>query len=174
MSNIERLDFSKPPPGYSIDCDAELWFIEDDYHLECGTSETWDKAVVASWAHYKLRHDPPGMWSGYCAVLPLCDQFRPRMGVSIPGVAHLELYVNGERPGTCEEAKAMGRAAAWDHYVDAVEVAELLDGENGPAETWPQRCAWPIPMRWSADERASVRAWATGPGHAMPEVLRAL
>lgn len=185
MSDIERLDFSKPPPGYDVVAngfDQERFPVERRWHA---TSELHSSnnhaseanANAAAWTHHKARRDPPGMWSGYCGILPLCDQYRPRMGVSIPGVAHLELYVSAERPGTCEEAKAMGRAAAWAWYEDAVEVADLLDGENGPTETWPERCAWPRPLRWTAEQRNEVRRWVADGGVVAgwaPEVLRGL
>lgn len=179
MSKIDRLDFSKPPNGYFVWFDdgwsCVCWGLEDGGQAINTPDDnlTEEAATAAAWDHYKARHDPPGMWSGYCAVLPLCDQYRPRMGVSIPGVAHLELYVNAERPGTCEEAKSMGRAAAWGHYVDAVGVADLLDGENGPTETWPDRCAWPRTLRWTAEQRTEIRRLCLEGGD-WSEVLRGL
>lgn len=172
MSKVDRLDFSKPPPVYELTQldDGMWWWGETSEWLDGTSYMDREAALKAAWAHCKARHDPPSMWSGYCAVLPLCDQYRPRMGVSIPGVARLELYVNAERPGTCEEAKAMGRAAAWAHYVDAVEVSEMLDDEASA-----QRCAWPIPLRWTTEERHDVRFWLESPptdGIKIPEVLR--
>lgn len=165
MSNIDRLDFSKPPNGYLVWFDdgwsCVCWGLEDDGQAINTPDDnlTEEAAITASWEHCKARHDPPGMWSGYCAVLPLCDQYRPRMGVSIPGVAHLELYVIAERHGTTEDARAIGRAAAWAWYGRRVAAwrktsrivrrtfGETLNGvfaaEAVEGALWPDILTWP-------------------------------
>lgn len=172
MSSVDRLDFSKPPNDYLVWFDdgwsCVCWGLEDDGQAINTPDDnlTEEAATAAAWAHCKARHDPPGMRVESCKGAAS----SPRSGWFVVVLLHGDvshwLFVK------LTEAEA--RAAAWAWYEDALEVADLLGGESGPAETWPKRCSWPIPMRWSADERASVRAWAAGPGHAMPEVLRGL
>ncbi len=144
-ATVERLDLSKPPPGYTVEYYDGWWWADSG---EDGNETAYGEegeAIAAAWAHHEARHDPPGMnlLGGF-----FCS---PRTNPKF------------------EEA----RAAAWRVYWDALNVADILDGENGPAETWPERCAWPRPLAWTREQRVEVRRWAADPAAELPEVLRA-
>lgn len=49
-TTVERLDFSKPPPGYTI--------APPPAHLR--PASPGPATLAAAWAHYKAHHDPPG------------------------------------------------------------------------------------------------------------------
>lgn len=61
MSNVERLDFSRPPPGYLVWFDDEwqcvCWGLEDDglalNNPDDGLTE--ETATAAAWAHRRGR-----------------------------------------------------------------------------------------------------------------------
>lgn len=175
MSKIDRLDFSKPPPGYVVepyeDNGIDLWRARCSCaYLDGKTGEV--EAIAASWAHHKARRNPPGMR----VVWVPDDRCYPdhagewHIEVVTGGPALTAEFFVGDLHDSAGETKA--RAAAWAHYVDAVEVADLLDGENGPSETWPDRCAWPRPLAWSVEQRAEVRCWLVDSNVKLPEVLR--
>lgn len=150
MSKIDRLDFSAPPDGYDVGYFEGWWWSLSGSKRTSNENALASKvdALTAAWAHYKARHDPPGM--------------------NLLGGFFCSPHTN---PKASE-----ARAAAWSWYEDAVEVADLLDGENGPSETWPDRCAWPRPLTWTAEQRTEVRLWAswTSQPPFLPEVLRGL
>ena len=65
---IERLDYTKAPPGYNIVSDVDGYLFRDKggnmyrsagHHL--GGDWRKDVALVKAWSHYKREHDPPGM-----------------------------------------------------------------------------------------------------------------
>lgn len=71
---------------------------------------------------YKAEHDPPGMWSGFDARLPLQEPMRyyPRAGI----IRGMELSVDydhetGERRPAqpLAETKALARRLAWERYL---------------------------------------------------------
>lgn len=147
MSDIERLDFSKPPPGFEIrntsyeDGDSEVggygvniaewsWFSGDG----CTDSAATENACISSaWEFFEEENDPPGMWSGFRSVIPHTANFEPMAGISISNINHLQLCVDAIKYAYPEGARAAGRAAAWAWYKRRVMVAE---GD------WPECLAW--------------------------------
>lgn len=155
---VERLDFSNLPLGYSKCLHRTGWSLlhgDKEIGFYQARSAIYDLTKDA-WAHHKTRHDPPGMNSlgGF-----FCSPRTKRKAVE-------------------------ARAAAWAWYVDAVEVADLLD--TAPARIFDHRGKpvphyWSNTLMWSADQRAEVRswlAWHTEAGQrdsrppTLPEVLR--
>jgi len=63
---VERLDFSKPPPGYELTTSCGVWVSDPDGELirEDESFADEDDALAAAWAHHEARDDPPGMWAG--------------------------------------------------------------------------------------------------------------
>lgn len=174
MSNeIERLDLSKPPPGYEVftdNSDDRCWH----YSLACELAlndcphGSREAAIVAAWAHYQANHDPPGMWTGFAGVSPDLETAYPRMGAGLA-----EFAIRTERqPVPMSEVGRVACSAAWQRYLDALCVADILDRENSPSETRLERCAWPRPLMWTDEQRAEVRRWSTGLTAELPEVLR--
>lgn len=173
MSKVDRLDFSKPPNGYLVWFDdgwsCVCWGLEDDGQAINTPDDnlTEDAAIAASWDHYKARHDPPGIET------KLLGQITWGWGTE----------ESGTWTGLTQDGGA-ARAAAWAHYVDAVEVAGLLD--TAPARFFDHRGRdvpryWPAALTWAADQRTEVRRWLvwhTSTGQkvarppALPEVLR--
>lgn len=133
MAKILRIDYSEPPPGYHLhegeDCNGEppdmagvggclatdywptwYWVCEDDAGP---TSREKPVAIADAWADYKVRNNPPGMWSGFYARLPDLDAFSPRMGIHFG----IELIIRDRAEYlTSEEAIAAGRVAAWKRH----------------------------------------------------------
>jgi hypothetical protein len=69
-TEVARLDYSKPPPGYRIDeQDGEFdWYVGDDVSPDNGNASlitTEADALREAWEDYKAEHDPPGCdsWS---------------------------------------------------------------------------------------------------------------
>jgi hypothetical protein len=60
---IDKLDFTKPPPGYSIDEQDGEWDWSkqkpEDGNAHLITTEAG--ALAAAWEHYEARNDPPGL-----------------------------------------------------------------------------------------------------------------
>ena len=64
MDDIQRIDYSKPPPGYVVrfeDSSMEngdgppLWWYGDPHYKASMGTET--EALAAAWAHYKVYND---------------------------------------------------------------------------------------------------------------------
>lgn len=127
-----RLDFRKPPPGYRVFrpriAVVWRWFTTTEQAGEfVGPSE----ALAAAWAHYKERHDPPGMWTA--------DH-----GFGVPSVDGL-----GCRLATATQGEA--RAAAWHWYEARLATSNILRQRD--YEAWP-RC-----LTWSDKDHDEVKAW---------------
>lgn len=113
--DVERLDFNKPPPGYTISWlthSSPEWVFRVGDHDDFNQYASEDKARLAAWTHHKARHDPPGMWSGFYGRLPDLKIYTPRMG----RVHGMELIVPESEHSTPELARGAGREAAWIRY----------------------------------------------------------
>lgn len=174
INDIERLDYSKPPPGYTVD---GLWWSHPvpprprhPHHI--GPDDTRNVAKVAAadglaaaWAHYKNRNDPPG----------LCITVDPFTGDDeywfaadpAPGVFAATM------PGGPAENEAEARAAAWAWYDRRLALAERLRCALGDRLG---RCDgldfWPVILTWSDEQVAEVERWLVDSTAEMPEVLR--
>jgi hypothetical protein len=57
---IEMIDYSKPPPGYTVGHESEAqWYWVNERRGDVALGRP--AAVAAAWAHYKAASDPPGM-----------------------------------------------------------------------------------------------------------------
>ena len=68
MADIQRIDYSKPPPGYTVRFEDSsgangdgppLWWYGAPHYLASMGSEA--EALAAAWAHYKASNDPLGL-----------------------------------------------------------------------------------------------------------------
>lgn len=115
---VERIDYSKPPPGYTC---AGLWWAygeEESGHAEWTDTCLKRQAagVVAAWAHYKARHDPPGMW------VEMSEHGNWAWGTRDLGCHDwVDSFDDPERE------REAARAAAWAWYDRRLEVATQLD-----------------------------------------------
>lgn len=132
-TNVERLDFTKPPPGYTAN--GPLWSLpregQELKDYERSFVGPAPKSTVAryaangnglavAWVHYKERHDPPGLsvgcyggsvfWVHDAAGSPLLGPFA--CGAS-----------GDERRGS--EIRA--RTAAWAWYERRVTLVDRLE-----------------------------------------------
>jgi hypothetical protein len=101
-----------------------------------------DVILAAAWAHYKLRHDPPG--------LPSFSSARV-----------VEWY------GSSAEA----RAAAWSWYERRLALLARLEVAEAVMRTFIVDDLWPVILTWSDDQVAEVERWLVDPTAEMPEVL---
>lgn len=169
---IERLDFSKPPPGYTVAWlthSSPEWVFRVDERDDFNQYDSEDKARSAAWAHYKARHDPPGMWTLYWE-----NEDRVAQG-----------YAWGYRSeaafGT-EPTQDAARAAAWAWYERRLALADLLESEDidrrltehHPEIRTARLCRgwWPVVLIWSDEQVAAVERWLIDSTAEMPEVLR--
>lgn len=171
MTDIERLDYTKPPPGYVVryeDCSMAngdgppLWWYGAPHYMASTSSEA--EAVAAAWAHHKERHDPPGITVGRVH--------------SPPTYAVWWAYYTGGGGLLClfhRFSEADARAAAWARYdrrlalcgrLAAAGVDDVLFAVTERTSLWP-RC-----LTWSDDHVAAVERWLDDPTVEMPEVLR--
>lgn len=61
---IQRLDYSKPPPGYlvhDLNDDGWWWRVDEPEDGCLSPHETEGEALAAAWAHHKAHNDPPGL-----------------------------------------------------------------------------------------------------------------
>lgn len=162
MSDVQRLDYSKPPPGYRVEADSlGIWGWE-------GGGDCFDSVVgegdarASAWAHYKASNDPPGMWSG---------QAR---GEHPGGYGYALMESSHEHPLEADfERIDEARAAAWAWYDRRLALAERLSSGLGDRLG---RCdglvLWPVILTWSDEQAAEVERWLVDSTAELPEVLR--
>lgn len=173
VKSIERLEFNKPPPGYArvTACFAGLTGTEDK------------AAVAAAWAHFKERHDPPGMKV----------EFREGIGYGF----RCEAWTGGlwAADGLSREH---ARAAAWTWHdrrhalaksIDAILECPYCDSREPVVEhfddgtcsqPWCVECdaemgglsdVWPEVLTWSDGQVAATERYLAKGGE-IPEALR--
>ncbi len=156
MTPVPRLDYSKPPPGYST------WTYKGATLYQAPNGEQIGPRSAA-WAHYKAHNDPPGLsasegididddWHG--ADLPWVVSYDPRLS-SDPDVqqALRELPLSNvfwvECTGALFGTEELARAAAWAWYDRRLAIAAGFDALG--SDPWP----WPECLSWS-DKQAST------------------
>lgn len=126
-SSVERLDFTKPPPGLTVFFDdgtpdddgvalTEGWYYGDDTFdttpmvwNDGRPLETEAAALTAAWSHYKAHNDPPGL------------------DVNAWGFGQRKAQQPWWRPLFDEPALASVRAAAWSWYETRLALINALD-----------------------------------------------
>lgn len=163
VGTVERLDLSKPPPGYTH---PEARSFEDGAFCVVtapdGVGFRGDEAVdvlAAAWAHHQALHDPPGMevfsddGSGSCWHYSLNNTNA----------------LNEQSHGSREAA----RAATWRWYLRRLVLADRL--ERGFMVATERRevplQVWPRALTWSDDQCEQVEKWVLNPTSGSPEVL---
>ena len=201
MTDIQRIDYSKPPPGYTVRFEDSsgangdgppLWWYGAPHYLASMGSEA--EALSAAWANHKAHNDPPGMWIE--RVRP--PEYAPRGTTSVWWT-----YYAGGGGLLCLFAKpdeVVARAAAWAWYDRRLALWEKL--HNGAwcpechsddayceaiddtrcTQPWCTECdvemgalfddQWPAILTWSDDQVAAVERWLVDSTAEMPEVLR--
>lgn len=179
-SALARLDFSKPPPGWTGPDENPhrgCWHVTapdvEQYFTAC--RDTPQAALEHAWAHYKARHDPPGMATandpmfGWCFVIERRYYTWPREG-SRP------LYEHHEAGPAEDDA----RSAAWAWYERRLALADRLRVALPPSFVASVACGvltardrWPRCLTWSDEQVAAVERWLTDGSTEMPDVLRA-
>lgn len=131
MTSIERLSRTRPPPGYDLLVDGDLYFRW--YTLasvaEGSRGEPCEEAAQAThlaWNKYEAANDPPGMkvW---------CDPFA---GDDVWWFGNEDRAYGEEKR---EEADA--RAAAWAWYWQHVAVVGLAERLGFEVPSWPDALA---------------------------------
>lgn len=173
---IERLDYSKPPPGYEAEQDAGdpevgAWGGAWGTYLRRGGETIWESAwlkerddsLAAAWTHYKHEHDPPGM-----RVVGTGDRDQ-----SFDGVRHFFLSHTGQAENAAARAEASAAAWAWHDRRHAL--AAKLDSDyrlEAPDDCESGASAWPRCLTWTDEQVAEVERWLRDSTAEMPEVLR--
>ena len=121
---VERLDFTKPPLGYEVDTTTFTFTAPSETaasgHERCianidGTSKVSgrDQTLAAAWAHYKDKHDPPGMVT---------------FSVDGEGVWWHWALSGARSRGDSYDSHTAARAAAWPWYE-----TRLMTQETAPS-----------------------------------------
>ena len=167
---IERLDYTKAPPGYNIVSDVDGYLFRDKggnmyrsagHHL--GGDWRKDVALVKAWSHYKREHDPPGMMveeveSVRAAILLL--------GLPIAMLDELEApeidgwgFTIGNQQWSADWNKVEARAAAWAWHDRRLALAARL-ARGFTIVTGPTTSAfvqvWPGCLAWTDEQAAEV------------------
>ena len=144
---IERLDYSKPPPGYRVGRKGFCLYAQEGEHVGIVTriASSTAEALAAAWAHYKAEHDPPGM-----DVLETNDEYADGWCFTV-----------GEMLWSAEWSEVDARAAAWAWYDHRHAFAAAVEKRDGAS-------AWPACLTWVAE----VERWLQDGAAEMPEVLR--
>lgn len=159
---VERLDFSKPPPGYYVSgvetfaLEGRVYFGREYSEWHNHTSSNTE-ALAAAWAHYEARHDPPGL-----GTVQVCEG---RWLVATKPCTAPGADLDGRHNSQVE-----ARAAAWAWYWRRVKLSRALGYEH----------RWPAALVWSDDACATVERYnaAIQAPHSdplaieLPEVLR--
>jgi len=169
---VERLDYSRLPPDYWVEQDAgdppsDAWgaYLRPLWTHETEWESAWlahrEDALAAAWAHYKERHDPPGM-----------------------AVHHISWWVDGylEETGGDGESHAAARVAAWAWHDRRLALAERVEDarfeELGVSASASDEAArplrapsWPRCLTWSDAQVAEVERWLVDATAELPEVL---
>jgi len=177
MTDIQRLDYSKPPPGYTVCFEDSsgangdgppLWWYGAPHYLASMGSEA--EALATAWAHYKAHNDPQGLtvmsfracalglpdpaahdsaWAWYDRCLALWEKLHN--GVWCPECHSDDAY--------CEAIDDTRCTQPWCTECD-VEMGALFDDQ------------WPAILTWSDDQISEVERWLADSTAEMPEVLR--
>lgn len=175
---ITMLDYSKPPPGYTIVLHMMMVRLPGGVliaPLIDGESAVRGEAQLlgAAWSHYKAEHDPPGMWSEWEAddkhFDPTGDGDWTIDRESPDGFRHNVAHGRHRSVG----GPAFARATAWtwhdrcDALADRINTAILESVQvDSDVPMWP-RC-----LTWSDEQVAEVERWLQDSTAEMPEVLR--
>lgn len=161
MANTECLDYSKPPPEYTVQELCILGRVSATVYVWETTiggvvwrgeqCERPEQALHLSWAHYKSRHDPPGLRL-HCEESQPDDLWTVTVGDA------------NDIPGQWISDTA-ARAAAWVWYDRRLALATSLDS-HGLDIYWP-RC-----LAWSDEQVDAVERWLADTSAPFPEVLR--
>ena len=127
MTPVPRLDYSKPPPGYST------WTYKGATLYQAPNGEQ-NGPRSAAWAHYKAHNNPPGMRS---------DSY----GYGQDTVAQTWWVMHN-----LEADADAARAAAWAWYDRRLALADRLVVQFHE----DQRPAWPHCLTWPDDQVAEV------------------
>ena len=127
MTPVPRLDYSKPPPGYST------WTYKGATLYQAPNGEQIGPRSAA-WAHYKAHNNPPGMRS---------DSY----GYGQDTVAQTWWVMHN-----LEADADAARAAAWAWYDRRLALADRLVVQFHE----DQRPAWPHCLTWPDDQVAEV------------------
>lgn len=159
--NVARFNYAEPPPGYTArsahedgdPCEWVYWRAPDSDAEYYAHEDEW---IAAAWAHYKARHDPPGMQVFEDPSGPWCFEV---------------ICVGAGDDSTTKDA---ARAAAWKWYDDRLEFEPeegclLEDHDGAPVPAAP---VWPRCLAWPDRTVVEVKAWTADPTAPLPEVLR--
>lgn len=154
---VERLDYSRPPPGYTVadelEGDEPSWTVRFDGDV-VDSGMTRERAFAFAWELYKAENDPPGMWieSGGFAEDDLVFW----------GVGH----ERDDDNATASTSYGAARAAAWAwhdrrHALARMfeQAAEIMGRPAFPSDPAP---AWADMLTWSDEQVAAVECWLAG------------
>ncbi len=157
QDTIERLDYSKPPPGYRVSPpeDDGLSFAD---HAE---------AMSDCWMEYKAEHDPPGM-EVFCWPKEKASDPPTAWCVALRGKVHFAAFTEPEPDACRPNAETEARMVAWAWHDRRHALAARI--ETG--EEYGQDLPWPRCLTWTDEQVAEVERWLTDSTAEMPEVLR--
>lgn len=113
MGDIQKLDYSKPPPGFRISGPPSH-------------REHTQAAIRDAWAHYKANSDPPGMLTGSYGDTVFW------VHVQVDGDLPVDGPFRADEQGGVSQAEAACRAAAWAWYDARLGLA------NTHSAAWPE------------------------------------
>ena len=170
-TDIPRLNYSKPPPGYTIVGDADEPQVRSGLALSsrdsgwvwvqgsitngaprCIGTNSWAEALAATWADYKAHNDPPGFSRGGAAL------------ICWPGNGVLVMFA---RPRI-----QASRTAAWAWYDRRDALADSLSMVTMSSSAGVRTPFWPRILTWTDEQVAEVERWLRDNTAEMPEVLR--
>lgn len=189
---IQRLDYSKPPPGYAVFKNGARWYWS-------GGTSTWDaanqySALVAAWADYKAHNDPPGgpesavdhsdllladferevrvaAWARYDRRLAVHARVAddPRHRIDFCGSCGVE-----NEPQDDDECPACGSTSClistWgEQQADRYRTSERYTANDPSIDDASP--TWPAILSWSDDQVAEVECWLIDSTVERPAVL---
>lgn len=166
MTEIQRLDYSEPPPGYErrvLGSSVQAPLVSRPTPLAHATVPlresirrgadfewfaTEAEGRTDAWSRYKAHNDPPG--------------------IEVDGGAFYPQGYTGYLQ--CDGSDA--RADAWTWYDRRLVLAEKLDHVEAPDEARSVDEGASHMLTWSDDQVAEVERWLVDSTAELPEVLR--
>ena len=186
-TDVQRLDYSKPPPEYTASEDPKepMCILSDGLYFNSnrgwwrsdGQPLRWH-TIASTWAYYKAHSDPPGMTVAWepaddCCGAVGAGDWEVTLG-SPDGTTMVAWWRTAESKDAGAESgalRAAARAAAWAWYDRRLTLLAKLELAEVVTRQYIADDLWPAIVSWSDAQVALAERWLVDSTMELPEVL---